>query len=282
MQRTIGVLALQGDFLEHRKVLSDLGCKVLTVKRSEHLNDCDGLIVPGGESTTMNLLLQEYGFEPAIKRRVLEGMGIFGTCAGLIILAKTIKGIEQWSLRLLDIQVARNAYGRQTESFEADIELAFSESGFRAVFIRAPKIVKVGPSVEVLAGHDGEIVLVRQDRILGATFHPELTKDGRIHRYFIDEVLANKPSESLLEVPLEDSLDLHTFSPAETKAVLLAYLGECLRAGLTEVRIIHGKGIGTQRRIVHSVLQQHPRVTSFNEAPTEAGGWGATLVRLTQ
>lgn len=168
----IGVLALQGAFVEHIKVLNKLGVQFSEVRTVEDLKNIDGLIIPGGESTTMNLLIGE------IKKH-MKNLPIFGTCAGAILLSQQ---------NLLDIEVERNAYGSQLDSFEDDFK--FLGANFHGIFIRAPKIVKVGPKVEILAKNSkDEIVLVREKNYLAATFHPELTEDTRIHEYFIQIVL---------------------------------------------------------------------------------------------
>jgi pyridoxal 5'-phosphate synthase pdxT subunit len=174
----IGVLAVQGNFREHAAVLRRLGAEVVEVRMPADLVGLDGLVIPGGESTTIGRLIRLYGLEEAI-RRFTEP--IFGTCAGMILL-----GREQ--LGRADISVRRNAYGRQVASFEADLELDGEERPLRGVFIRAPEIEEVGPDVEVLAELDGTPVLVRDGRILAASFHPELTDDSRVHERFLDLV----------------------------------------------------------------------------------------------
>jgi 5'-phosphate synthase pdxT subunit len=181
----VGVLALQGAVPEHMRVLKRLGVEPVAVKRPEHLADVAGLIIPGGESTTIGLLMQEYG--------LLEALGdghlpIFGTCAGAILLAKDIAGSTQPRLGLMDITVVRNAFGRQRESFETDLDVK-GLGPVRAVFIRAPIIERVGPGVEVLATLNGQIVLCRQGPFLASSFHPELTDDTSVHRFFIEEVI---------------------------------------------------------------------------------------------
>lgn len=179
----IGVLGLQGDVAEHASALQKLHADVRIVKKASHVKGLRGLIIPGGESTTIGKLMVKYGLPEAIKE---HKPAIYGTCAGTILLAKEIVGSEQFSLNLLDIAVERNAYGRQRESFEADISIpALGEKPFRGVFIRAPVIKRVGKNVEVLAEHEERSVLVKQDKYLASTFHPELTGDLRIHKYFI-------------------------------------------------------------------------------------------------
>jgi 5'-phosphate synthase pdxT subunit len=174
----IGVLALQGNFREHAAMLRRLGAEAVEVRKPEQLRGLDGLVVPGGESTTFLRLMRLYGLDAAI--RSFE-RPVFGTCAGMIVL-------DRDHLGLVDVAVDRNAYGRQVASFEADLELAGEEAPLRGVFIRAPRVREVGQDVEVLAEHDGEPVLVRQGRFLVASFHPELTEDTRVHELFLDAV----------------------------------------------------------------------------------------------
>jgi pyridoxal 5'-phosphate synthase pdxT subunit len=174
----IGVLAVQGNFREHVAVLRRLGAEAVEVRKPEELDGLDGLIVPGGESTAIARLMRLYGLEEAIRR--FAGP-IFGTCAGLILLGRDRLG-------LVDVRVARNAYGRQVASFEADLELEGEEEPLRGVFIRAPRVAEAGPEVQVLAELDGEPVLLRQGRFLVASFHPELTDDTRVHERFLELV----------------------------------------------------------------------------------------------
>lgn len=189
----IGVLALQGDVIEHRSVLAGLGVETTEVRVPAHLEHVDGLIIPGGESTTIGKLMVRYGLDRAIPVRVQEGMPVYGTCAGMILLARTVHGGEPPLLRLLDITVLRNAYGRQVDSFEADLEIpAVGPPPVRAVFIRAPVIEETGPDVDVLASLDGRPVLIREGGLLASSFHPELSPDGRVHRYFLDMIRDGK------------------------------------------------------------------------------------------
>jgi pyridoxal 5'-phosphate synthase pdxT subunit len=187
----IGVLALQGAFREHVYSLEALGVRTVAVRLPEQLDDLAGLVVPGGESTAIAKLMDTYGFYEPVAERYAEGMAVWGTCAGAILLAnEVIDAVEgQRSLELMDVTVRRNAYGRQLESFEADLEFAHLDDVFRGVFIRAPWIEAVGPEVEVLAKHDDKIVAARQDGLMATTFHPELTGDPRIHRYFVEQVI---------------------------------------------------------------------------------------------
>jgi 5'-phosphate synthase pdxT subunit len=171
----VGVLAVQGNFREHLAVLRRLGVEGVDVRKPEQLEALDGLIVPGGESTAIGRLIRLYGLEEAIAR---FDRPVFGTCAGMILL-------DRAHLDLVDIEVERNAYGRQVASFEADLGLA-GEEPLRGVFIRAPRVVEAGPGVEVLAEFDGEPVLLRDGRFLVASFHPELTGDTRVHEKFLE------------------------------------------------------------------------------------------------
>lgn len=188
---TVGVLAIQGDVIEHESLLRSLGASVEEVRTPEGLARVDGLIIPGGESTTIGKLMVKYGLDRAIPARVREGMPVYGTCAGMILLARHARGGEPPLLGLMDITIVRNAYGRQVDSFEADLEVpAFGPPPLRAVFIRAPVLEAAGPGVEVLASHEGRPVLVRQGNLLASSFHPELAPDSRVHRYFLEMIRA--------------------------------------------------------------------------------------------
>lgn len=183
----IGVLALQGDFQKHIHILSLVeGVTAFGVRSSEEIETCDGIVIPGGESTTVGKLMVRGGLDEALRRRASEGAAVFGTCAGMILLAKEIENSDQPRLGLMDITVRRNAFGRQVDSFEAD--LAVPEIGgepVRGVFIRAPYVTAVRPPARAAAWlSTGEVVMVRQGDCLAAAFHPELTDDLRIHRYF--------------------------------------------------------------------------------------------------
>jgi 5'-phosphate synthase pdxT subunit len=184
----IGVLALQGAVAEHIRGIEQVGGEGVVVKRTEQLGDVQGMIIPGGESTTIGKLMRTYGFMDAMKQFSDQGKPIFGTCAGLIIIAKEISGQDDAHLKLMDMTVARNAFGRQRESFETDLPVKGIEEHVRAVFIRAPLIEKVGASVEVLSTYQGQIVAAKQGHLLAASFHPELTDDYRMHAYFLDMV----------------------------------------------------------------------------------------------
>lgn len=186
----IGVLALQGDFLEHQEALKKLKAEAVAVRLPEDMEGLQGLIIPGGESTTIGRLLQEYGLDKVLKARGGKELAIFATCAGMILLAKKAEGLPFPPLSLLDIEVCRNAYGRQVDSFEADIDVpALHNGAFRAVFIRAPVIEKVGAEVEVLAKLNDSVIAVRQGKIMAAAFHPELTRDLRFHAYFLNSLV---------------------------------------------------------------------------------------------
>lgn len=186
----VGVLALQGAFREHQKMLDTLGANSIQVKKPGHLDSVAALIIPGGESTTIGKLLNEFGLFEPIKKIGREGMPVFGTCAGLILLAKEIIGSTQPRLGLMDTVVERNAFGRQVESFEAHLEIpVLGADPFRAVFIRAPYITAAGPAVEVLSSYGDKIVFARQGKFLAAAFHPELTPDPRVHRFFLEKCL---------------------------------------------------------------------------------------------
>ena len=187
---TVGVLALQGAFSAHEHALSRLGVGTRQIRLPRDLDAVDALVMPGGESTTMSQLLESSGLFDAIASRISEGMPIFGTCAGVILLADVVLDgrSDQRSFSALPIAVRRNAYGRQIDSFEADVPVVGLEGPFTAVFIRAPIIESVGPGVEILASHDDRPVAVASRQFVGATFHPELTADSRLHGLFVDRV----------------------------------------------------------------------------------------------
>ena len=187
----VGVLALQGDVREHSAALADCGADPVEVRVPEHLSAVDAVVVPGGESTTMSLLLQSSGLFEPLAERLRDGMPAFGTCAGMILLATDVLDgrADQRSFGVIDIGVRRNAFGRQVDSFEAPLDVAGVDGGpVEAVFIRAPFVERVGESVEVLASVDGHAVLCRQGPVLVSAFHPELSDDLRIHRLFLEGV----------------------------------------------------------------------------------------------
>ncbi|MGG3280935.1 pyridoxal 5'-phosphate synthase glutaminase subunit PdxT [Paenibacillus solani] len=194
----IGVLALQGAVAEHIRSITLAGAEGVPIKKVEQLDDIDGLIIPGGESTTIGKLMRKYEFMDAIRQFSADGKPIFGTCAGLIVLAERIQGDEEAHLKLMDITVARNAFGRQRESFETDLPVKGIEEPIRAVFIRAPLILEVGAGVEVLSTYKDEIVTARQGHLLAASYHPELTDDYRLHQYFVEMVGSRSLSPELL------------------------------------------------------------------------------------
>jgi 5'-phosphate synthase pdxT subunit len=185
----IGVLALQGDYAEHRRILERIGFHSREVRKASELEGLGALVLPGGESTTMLKFIEEEGLIEPLRKLHADGAALYGTCAGVILLAKKVTSPSQASLGLLDVAVERNAYGRQIDShvaFEPCLELG--DRPLPMFFIRAPIIRATGPSVQVLARHRGSPVLVREGRLLASTFHPELSEDERVHRYFIERV----------------------------------------------------------------------------------------------
>ena len=192
----IGVLALQGDFREHIKSLSDCGVNALAVKTKEEILDIDALVLPGGESTTIAKLARSFDLFDLIKTRIAEGMPTYGSCAGMILLADRIEDaiVGQESFGGIDMTVRRNAFGRQVDSFETELKFeGITQPSIKAVFIRAPWVEQVGPNVQVLAevkNGDGSVhpVAVRQGNLLATSFHPELTGDNRVHKFFIEQI----------------------------------------------------------------------------------------------
>ncbi|MDN4638525.1 pyridoxal 5'-phosphate synthase glutaminase subunit PdxT [Bacillus sp. PsM16] len=189
---TIGVLGLQGAVREHIQSIEACGAAGKIIKRVEELEIVDGLFIPGGESTTMRRLMDTYQFIEPIKAFAAQGKPIFGTCAGLIMLAKHIEDREDAHLGLLNVSVARNSFGRQVDSFEADVEVKGLDAPFTGVFIRAPHIISADESVEVMAEYDGRIVMAKENNILGCSFHPELTDDHRLTQLFVEMVESYK------------------------------------------------------------------------------------------
>lgn len=183
----VGVLALQGDVREHIRALTGAGATPFPVRYPEEVGEVDALVMPGGESTTIGKLLDRFELSEPIRERARDGMPLYGTCAGLILMASEIEGRDGAPHRmgLMDMTVERNAYGRQVDSFEADLVVDGLPDPFRAVFIRSPVVTRVGSSVDVLARHDGDPVLVRAGNLMASTFHPELTGDNRIHELFV-------------------------------------------------------------------------------------------------
>lgn len=185
----IGVLALQGAFREHIRALQKAGAEALEIKFPGSIDDVDGLIVPGGESTTISKLIKKYDFKKYLDEIYSSGKPMYGTCAGMILFAKKVLN-EDFGLGYIDITVERNFYGRQIDSFHEMIELSFDRGKkFEAIFIRAPKITSIGPEVDILSKINDNVILARQKNILVSSFHPELQEDLRIHEYFLDMVL---------------------------------------------------------------------------------------------
>lgn len=183
----IGVLALQGDFLEHKKILAKIGSDVREVRLPEHLNDLEGLIIPGGESTTIVQLIDTYKLRKPLNELSAQGLPIWGTCAGMIVMSNKLTDEYPKPLKLMNITVSRNAFGRQLDSFETNLNISKLDNGkFHAVFIRAPSVREVGENVEVIAElEDGTPVAVKEGNTLATSFHPELTNDTRMHQYFL-------------------------------------------------------------------------------------------------
>ena len=183
----IGVLALQGAFAEHIKVLTDLNIEAVPVRLPSNLTGIDALIVPGGESTTIAKLLADYALKEPIKNLVQQGLPVFGTCAGMVLLAKKVVGSEVETLGVMDIEIKRNAFGRQLDSFEADLPMpVLGGKEFHGIFIRAPVVQRTEAGVEILCQINNNAVAVRQDKMLACAFHPELTDDLRFHKYFLN------------------------------------------------------------------------------------------------
>jgi 5'-phosphate synthase pdxT subunit len=182
-----GVLALQGDFREHGRTLAAAGATPVEVRSVEDLGDVECLVIPGGESTTISKLARLYDLVDPIRERAREGMPVFGTCAGMIVMAERVDGLDPL-LSLMDIRVQRNAYGRQLDSFEADLSIEGIDHPVRGVFIRAPMVEDIGSDVKVLATHEGHPVVVEQGNLLAASFHPELIGETLLHEYFLKKV----------------------------------------------------------------------------------------------
>lgn len=184
----VGVLALQGDVREHMRILETLGADAISVKTPEQLDSIDALVIPGGESTTIGKMAVRFGLLEPLRSAAESGLPVYGTCAGMILLAGTVTEGDQPLLGVLDVVVKRNAFGSQNESFEADLDIEGLDTPFHAVFIRAPWIEKVGSEVEILSEFDDHPVMVRQGSLLATSFHPELTGDGRIHQMLLDSI----------------------------------------------------------------------------------------------
>ncbi len=189
---TVGVLSYQGGFQRHIDALARIGVAVRPVRDLDALASVDALVIPGGESTTIGMLMQRFGLLEEVRRRIGEGFPVYGSCAGAILLARRIEASEQPRIGTMEMTVRRNAYGRQVESFEADVEPTgapgWRDGAFHGVFIRAPQIVEIGADVTPLLVYEDRPVLVRAHRQLATTFHPELTRNDRIHRYFVEHV----------------------------------------------------------------------------------------------
>jgi 5'-phosphate synthase pdxT subunit len=194
---TIGILALQGDFEKHQLKIEQLGERAVLVRTLEQLDECDGLIIPGGESTTLIKLMKKHDMWDAVID-FAKTKSVYGTCAGCILVANSIVEMDQDSLKLIDIAVQRNAYGRQVDSFidDINIELDGTTDVMEGVFIRAPKIVSLGQNVTPLGRHQNDVILAEQGNVLVGTFHPELTDDVRIHQYFINKTNKNKATDT--------------------------------------------------------------------------------------
>jgi pyridoxal 5'-phosphate synthase pdxT subunit len=191
----IGVLALQGAVREHVNAVKACGVQAIEVKHKEQLDEIDGLILPGGESTTMRRLIDKYDFMDSLRGFARSGKPMFGTCAGLILLAKNVVGYDAPHIGVMDVTVERNSFGRQRESFEGNLTIKGAAEDFPAVFIRAPHIVEAGENVEILSKHDDRIVAAREGQFLGCSFHPELTEDNRMTAYFVEMVKEAKAKQ---------------------------------------------------------------------------------------
>jgi len=200
----VGVLALQGTFIEHIGILRQLGMEAPSIRLPHELDTLDGLIIPGGESTTMLRLMESFGLIQPIREMARNGLAIWGTCAGMVLLAKSISDYEMETLGLMDMKVRRNAFGSQIDSFELDLDIPLvGEGPFHAVFIRAPVIKEAEPGVKILSRlPDGTSVAARQNRLLACAFHPEFTDDLRFHSYFLNMVsqkLSHDPEDGILQ-----------------------------------------------------------------------------------
>jgi 5'-phosphate synthase pdxT subunit len=209
----VGVLAMQGAFREHIAALARLGADAVPLRDAAELDRLDGVVLPGGESTTMDKLLRKFGLQQPLAERIRGGLPVMATCAGVILLADEVRDgpPDQESLHLLQLKVRRNAYGRQPESFEADVDLSVLDAPFRGIFIRAPVIEEVGEGLDVLAEIEGAPVVVGDTQRLALTFHPELTGDDRIHRYFLEEMVVPASSQAgVARVATEGGQDAET------------------------------------------------------------------------
>lgn len=188
----IGILALQGAFLEHKKILDKLGVTSIYIKEKSQLEEIDGIILPGGESTTMGKLMREFDLLEPLKEKIINGMPVFGTCSGLILLAKRLANDDTVHLGVMDIVVKRNGYGRQLGSFQCLGSIKGIKKKIEMVFIRAPYVEVVGEGVEVIGEVEGKIIAVKEKNMLGISFHPELTEDTTLHKYFLNMIEKNR------------------------------------------------------------------------------------------
>lgn len=188
----IGILALQGAFLEHKKMLDKLGATSIYIKEKSQLEEVDGIILPGGESTAMGKLMREFDLLEPLKEKIINGMPVFGTCSGLILLAKKLVSDDTVHLGVMDIVVKRNGYGRQLGSFQCLGSIKGIEKKIEMVFIRAPYVEVVGEGVEVIGEVEGKIIAVKEKNMLGISFHPELTEDTTLHKYFLNMIEKNR------------------------------------------------------------------------------------------
>lgn len=188
----IGILALQGAFLEHKKILDKLGVTSIYIKEKSQLEEIDGIILPGGESTAMGKLMREFDLLEPLKEKIINGMPVFGTCSGLILLAKKLANDDTVHLGVMDIVVKRNGYGRQLGSFQCLGSIKGIEKKIEMVFIRAPYVEVVGEGVEVIGEVEGKIIAVKEKNMLGISFHPELTEDTTLHKYFLNMIEKNR------------------------------------------------------------------------------------------
>lgn len=188
----IGILALQGAFLEHKKILDKLGVTSIYIKEKSQLEEIDGIILPGGESTAMGKLMREFDLLEPLKEKIINGMPVFGTCSGLILLAKKLANDDTVHLGVMDIVVKRNGYGRQLGSFQCLGSIKGIEKKIEMVFIRAPYVEVVGEGVEVIGEVEGKIIAVKEKNMLGISFHPELTEDTTLHKYFLNLIKKNR------------------------------------------------------------------------------------------
>ncbi len=197
----VGVLALQGDVREHRQLLEGVGASVIEVRRPSDLDGIDAIVIPGGESTTIGRLATIFGLLDPLEKAIEGGLPAYGSCAGMILLAKGTTGDPQPQLGAMDVVVERNAFGRQNESFEVDLDITGLDAPFHAVFIRAPWVASIGDGVEVLAEVDGHPVMIRQGNVIATSFHPELTGDDRIHRLVLDLARAERADPDATPLP---------------------------------------------------------------------------------